>query len=77
MYANADKTLESFDNHLVFETTLVSVETDVSWIEATLADIKANLDSDQLPATGSNCEFCPYREASGKKLQAVFLANKK
>lgn len=77
VYANADKTLESFDNHLVFETTLVSVETDVSWIEATLADIKANLDSDQLPATGSNCEFCPYREASGKKLQAVFLANKK
>ena len=77
VYANADKSLGSFDNQLVFETTLVSVETDVSWIEATLADIKINLDSEQLPASGSNCEFCPYREAAGKKLQAIYLANKK
>ncbi len=76
VYANADKSLDAFDDKLIFETTLVSVETDVSWLDATLADIKANLDSPQLPPIGNSCEFCPYREACGKKLQAIHLANK-
>lgn len=76
VYANADKSLDAFDDKLIFETTLVPVETDVSWIEQTLADIKTCLDSEQLPRIGDSCEFCPYREAAGKKLQAVFLANK-
>ena len=78
VYANADKSLDGFDNKLIFETTLVAVETDVSWIDGTLSEIKANLDSDQLPPIGASCEFCPYREAAGKKLQAVhFKQNKK
>jgi len=77
VYANADKNLDAFDDKLIFETTLVSVETDVSWIDTTLADIKANLDSEQLPPIGGSCEFCPYREAAGKKLQAIHFGNKK
>jgi hypothetical protein len=76
VYANANKDLEGFSNKLIFETTLVAVETDVTWINGTLSDIKACLDSEQLPIIGSSCEFCPYREASGKKLQAVHLASK-
>ena len=77
VYANADKSLDGFDDKLIFETTLVAVETDVSWIDGTLSEIKANLDSDQLPPIGASCEFCPYREAAGKKLQAVHFAAKK
>lgn len=77
VYANADKSLDAFDDKLIFETTLVSVKTDVSWIDSALNDIKVNLDSEQLPPTGGSCEFCPYREAAGKKLQAVHFANKK
>ena len=76
VYANADKNLDAFDNKLVFETTLVSVPTDVSWIEKTLLNIKACLESPELPKSGDACEFCPYREASGKKLQAIHFANK-
>lgn len=77
VYANASKDEIGFDNKLVFESTLVPVETSVDWIEGILTDIKACLDSDELPATGEACEFCPYREAAGKKLQAVHFANKK
>lgn len=78
VYANADQNLDAFDDKLIFETPLVPVETDVTWIDATLQDIKACLDSEQLPAIGTSCEFCPYREAAGKKLQAVhFKQNKK
>lgn len=75
VYANADKNLDAFDNKLIFETTLVSVPTDMSWIDGTLVDIKKCLDSNELPKSGDSCEFCPYREAAGKKLQAVHFAN--
>jgi CRISPR/Cas system-associated exonuclease Cas4 (RecB family) len=77
VYANADKSLDGFNNTLIFETTLVPVETDISWIEDTLTAIKANLESSELPVIGSGCEFCPYREACGKKLQAIHAANKR
>ena len=77
VYANADKNLDAFDNKLIFETTLVSVETDVTWIDKTLADIKTCLDSEKLPSIGSSCEFCPYREACGKKLQAIYFKQNK
>ncbi len=76
VYANADKNLNAFDNKLIFETTLVPVETDVSWIESTLTNIKACLDASELPKSGPACEYCPYREAAGKKLQAIHFAKK-
>ncbi len=76
VYANADKSLDGFDDKLIFETTLVTVETEVDWIQDTLTNIKATLESKSLPGIGSACEFCPYREAAGKKLQAIHLANK-
>jgi len=77
VYANADKNLAAFDNKLIFESTLVAVETTVDWIDETLVEIKNCLESNELPATGQACEFCPYREAAGKKLQAIHFANKK
>jgi CRISPR/Cas system-associated exonuclease Cas4 (RecB family) len=77
VYANADKSLPSFDDILQFETTVVPVETEVDWIDSTLEDIKKCLDQKNLPPCGDKCEFCPYREAAGKKLQAVHFASKK
>ncbi len=77
VYANASKNEAGFDDKLVFETTLVPVETAMDWIEPTLTEIKETLDQEALPPIGDSCEFCPYREAAGKKLQAVHFANKK
>lgn len=77
VYANADKNLDAFDDKLIFETTLVEIEATTDWIEETLTQIKTTLESDLLPSIGENCEFCPYREAAGKKLQAVHFANQK
>lgn len=76
VYANADKSLDAFHDTLSFETTLVSVETSVDWIESTLAAIKTTLEADRLPEIGASCEYCPYREAAGKKLQAIHFNNK-
>ena len=77
VYANANKHFDTFDNKLIFVTTIVPVETDVSWLDGTLQDIKACLESEKLPKTGESCEFCPYRETAGKKLQAIHFASKK
>tara|TARA_B100000745_G_scaffold76832_2_gene46514 strand:- start:2637 stop:3413 length:777 start_codon:yes stop_codon:yes gene_type:complete len=72
VYANADKSVDVFDNKLTFDTTLVSCPTDISWIENTLRNIKICLEDKKYPAPGENCEYCPYREACGKKLQAIY-----
>jgi PD-(D/E)XK nuclease superfamily len=75
VYANALKTPEGFNNTLTFETTLIPCTGDHTWIPQTLLDIKKCLDSDNYPESGSRCEFCPYREACGKKLIAIHKQN--
>lgn len=77
VYANASKDEPNFDDKLVFETTLVPVETSIDWIEPALVDIKTCLDRTDIPEVGERCEFCPYREACGKKLLKIHQANKK
>jgi len=77
VYANASKEEPSFDNKLVFETTLVAVEAVCDWIEPTLDKIKECLQKDHIPAAGDRCEFCPYREACGKKLLKIHNELKK
>lgn len=71
VYANASTDHEAFDGKLEFEVTLVPCEGETGWIEPTLMAIKKCLDSDAVPPTGAACEFCPYREATGKKLQRI------
>lgn len=77
VYANADKDLDAFDDKLTFETTLVSVETETGWIEGQLTAIKNCLQSEAIPSVGELCEYCPYREAAGKKLLHLHNKNKK
>lgn len=78
VYANAivgDK--KEFNNTLNFKTTLVPCVGQTDWIDETLTKIKDCLKSKELPPSGINCEFCPYREQAGKKLQAIHYANQK
>lgn len=70
VYANASKDKEAFDGKLEFELTLVPYQGDASWVDGTLVDIKACLDSDDIPAPAPSCDYCRYRESAGKKLIA-------
>lgn len=74
VYANALKTPEGFNDTLTFETTLIPCQGDTTWIPNTLQAIKSCLDGDTYPDCGPKCEYCPYREATGKKLQAIHKA---
>jgi CRISPR/Cas system-associated exonuclease Cas4 (RecB family) len=76
VYANGISDLPEFNNTLQFETTLVPCEGDTAWIEPTLIEIKKCLEKDMIPESGTSCEFCPYREACGKKLQHIHNATK-
>lgn len=78
IYANAKvNDRKSFDDKLVFETTVVSCVGVNDWIEETLGKIKTCLDGKKLPSVGERCDFCPYREHSGKKLQKIHFDNAK
>ncbi len=72
VYANAGKDKEAFDGVLEFEVTLVPHTGDDAWVEPTLMDIKACLDSDELPERAPSCDYCTYRETVGKKLQSRY-----
>ncbi len=77
VYANASSDKEAFDGQLEFEVTVVPSTGKSDWIDDILPKIKEVLDAGILPPSGKDCEYCPYREAAGKKLQAVHKATKK
>jgi len=77
VYANADKDKKAFDGQLEFEITLVPYEGDDSWVDGTLRDIKVCLDSGDLPEPATDCDYCRYREAVGKKMLAFAGKTKK
>jgi CRISPR/Cas system-associated exonuclease Cas4 (RecB family) len=68
VYANASKDAAAFDAKLEFEITLVPYVGDASWVEGALQDIKKCLDSDELPLASPDCDYCTYREFTGRKL---------
>lgn len=76
VYANADGDKEAFDGKLEFDVTVVECQGETDWIDAVLPRIKETLDSEAIPPVGDVCEFCPYREAAGKKLLALHQKGK-
>lgn len=71
VYANALRDNDSFSDTLQFKTTLVPCAGETDWIEPTLLAIKDCLVNEHYPKSGNDCEFCPYREAAGKKLLKI------
>jgi hypothetical protein len=76
VYANASADEAAFDAKLIFEVTLVPCEGDTAWIDDVLPRIKNCLESADYPEKNKDCEYCAYREASGKKLQALHAGKK-
>lgn len=68
-YANASKDREAFDGRLDFELTLVPHKGDTSWIEETLQQIKDCLESNDIPPSSAECDYCRYREAAGNAMK--------
>ena len=60
VYANGDKSKDRFDATLTFRMTVIPYKSSDKWIEKTLQNIKACLDSDKLPQASKYCELCGY-----------------
>lgn len=68
VYTNGRLDLDGFNNHLEFVTKLIPYTGDDSWVNQTLKDMKACLDSQEMPsvgtaAMGGPCEHCQYAKA--------------
>lgn len=68
VYTNGRLDLDGFNNHLEFVTKLIPYTGDDSWVDQTLKDMKACLDSEEMPsvgtaAMGGPCEHCQYAKA--------------
>lgn len=62
VYANGKRDREAFDGKLEFDIKLIPYEGKDDWIEDTLLGMKKCLDSDEIPKSSPNCEYCKYTE---------------
>lgn len=63
VYCNGDGGKDSFDGRLDFDIKLIPYEGDDSWVDATIKKLYQCLQSDDVPESGSECDYCTYREA--------------
>ncbi len=66
VYVNGKTDRKAFDGKLEFDIKLIPYEGNGSWIEGTLLKIKKVLDSDNIPNSGEDCDYCRYVEAVEK-----------
>ncbi|MBL7170803.1 MAG: hypothetical protein ISS46_02270, partial [Candidatus Omnitrophica bacterium] len=69
VYCNGKKDIDKFDGKLEFDITLIPYEGNSDWIEGTIQDIYKCLNSDSIPASGEDCDFCAYRDAAEEVLK--------
>jgi len=63
VYCNGDADKEAFDAKLEFNIKILPYEGDDSWVGKTIKQAIECLDSDSIPESGEDCDFCKYREA--------------
>ena len=66
VYCNGDADKEAFDGKLEFDIKIIPYEGNDSWVEPTIKEAIACLNSDTLPESGDDCDFCQYRKAVKK-----------
>ncbi len=68
VYCNGDTDKEAFDGKLEFDVKIIPYEGDDSWIDRTVIQIHECLESDEIPSSGEDCDFCQYRDAVKEKI---------
>lgn len=63
VYCNGNLDKEAFDGKLEFEIKVIPYTGDTSWVEGTILKAIECLKSDTLPESGTDCDFCKYRNA--------------
>ena len=64
VYCNGDSDKEAFDGKLEFNIKLIPYEGDDSWVEQTILNAIECLNSNTIPNSGEDCDYCKYRQAA-------------
>jgi CRISPR/Cas system-associated exonuclease Cas4 (RecB family) len=72
VYCNGRLDLDGFNNRVEFKIKIIPYEGDDSWLEPTLHEIKACLESETMPSVGPSCDYCRYaRQRTELTVQAL------
>lgn len=63
VYCNGKTDVEAFDGKVEFDVVILPYEGKDDWVEAEIIRLKECLESDKIPASPDDCEFCGYAEA--------------
>jgi CRISPR/Cas system-associated exonuclease Cas4 (RecB family) len=66
VYCNGKTDRDGFDAKLEFDIKILPYEGDDSWVEKTVRDAYACLNSKQIPQSAQDCDYCNYRRATGE-----------
>ncbi|MDD3399831.1 MAG: PD-(D/E)XK nuclease family protein [Candidatus Pacebacteria bacterium] len=66
VYCNGIADAKAFDQKLEFRVNLIPYEGDDSWIEKTVFDIHKCLNSEAIPESSPDCDYCSYVESINK-----------
>ncbi|MEA3293095.1 MAG: PD-(D/E)XK nuclease family protein [Patescibacteria group bacterium] len=69
VYCNGISDAKAFDKKLEFRVNLIPYTGDSSWVEKTLFDIYKCLNSNKVPESNSDCDYCNY-------IKSINLKNK-
>lgn len=63
VYANGSTANKAFDGKLEFDITLLPYDGNDDWVEPTIKKIHKCLNSDKVPESGKDCDYCAYIKA--------------
>ncbi len=64
VYVNGDRTRLSFDEQLLFSTTVIPYTGNTVWVDDALTEAKLCLDRQTPPSAHPTCPWCAYRSAA-------------
>jgi RecB family exonuclease len=64
VYVNARTDLAAFNETLEFRTQLIPYDGNADWVEQAVCDAQKTLASNEMPASGKDCQWCAYRDAA-------------
>lgn len=71
VYVNGNSDAKAFDAKLEFDIKIIPHEGETKWIEPIVMKLAECLRSEEVPSPAESCEYCRYREATGKELQTL------
>jgi len=81
VYVNGRADAKAFDGKLEFDVNLIAYTGSDVWVAKAITDLHKTLTGEKIPEIGTSfgggpCDFCTYREASGKAFKSFITKDK-